>query len=123
MKVKSSKARKAISIGKGLIDVANVREIERMATDHASWGPRGRYKKWFLALALCGEAGELANKFKKDWRGDKGDRRAKAEEELCDVFAYTMMLSKVMGFDIYSRTLAKLRAVEQHPEYKRLSRK
>ena len=53
-------------------------------------------KKWrvysqedchFLTLSLCGEVGELANRIKKDWRGDIpiNEQRKEIEEEMADV--------------------------------------
>jgi hypothetical protein len=52
--------------------------------------------KRFLALALYGEAGEVANLIKKKWRGDKfPDTYYKAllREELGDVYAYLKLLA------------------------------
>ncbi len=49
----------------------------------------------FLALALAGEAGELANVVKKDWRGS--DIEYFSEEvldELADIFIYACLLLK-----------------------------
>ena len=50
----------------------------------------------FLALALAGEAGELANFVKKRWRDGEGhdeDLRL----ECADVLAYTMILADALG--------------------------
>lgn len=50
---------------------------------HAQWSPVDKQEQVrFMALALCGEVGELANLVKKDWRGDSGDRRDQIKEEL-----------------------------------------
>lgn len=50
----------------------------------------------FLSLALCGEAGELANYIKKRWRdGTINDLPIKLE--IADVVAYAMMLAHEMG--------------------------
>jgi NTP pyrophosphatase (non-canonical NTP hydrolase) len=47
----------------------------------------------FLALALCGEVGELANIVKKDWRGDAVEGLlGKIEDEAGDVYAYLSLL-------------------------------
>ena len=51
----------------------------------------------FNALAMCGEAGEVANVIKKGWRGDelkKNDLR----DELGDVFSYWTHLVTCAGF-------------------------
>jgi len=53
----------------------------------------------FLALAMVGEAGEVANFVKKQWRGDRVDRE-KLKDELSDVFAYWATLIRVAGFDV-----------------------
>lgn len=51
----------------------------------------------YNALAMCGEAGEVANEIKKDWRGD-GLARLKLRDELGDVFAYWSHLVRCSGF-------------------------
>lgn len=53
----------------------------------------------FLALALCGEAGELANFIKKEWRGDTIDQ-AKIYKEMVDVYNYLMHLADIYGIDL-----------------------
>lgn len=80
-------------------------------------------KKWqpgtdedirFLALALAGEAGELANLIKKDWRGDLIDWR-KVNDKIADIRVYLELLSWAAGgltTDDYVRdyALPKIRA-------------
>jgi NTP pyrophosphatase (non-canonical NTP hydrolase) len=51
----------------------------------------------FLALALCGEAGELANMIKKRWR-DGADLTEEIKDEIADVRIYLELLAKC--FDI-----------------------
>jgi len=51
----------------------------------------------FLALALCGEAGELANMIKKRWR-DGVDLTEEIKEEIADIRVYLELLAK--RFDI-----------------------
>lgn len=57
-------------------------------------------RRYFFALELCGEAGELANVLKKQWRGDTSDSfqdfTAKAKEELTDVVTVALMLSALL---------------------------
>lgn len=56
---------------------------------------------YFMSLALCGEAGELANKLKKHWRGD-GPHDIRSEdikEELVDVFNYVIILASLLGVE------------------------
>lgn len=50
--------------------------------------------KRFLALALFGECGEVANLIKKKWRGDDiPDFDAKLREELGDTYAYLILFA------------------------------
>jgi NTP pyrophosphatase (non-canonical NTP hydrolase) len=52
----------------------------------------------FLALALCGEAGELANMIKKRWR-DGVDLSKEIREELADIQIYLELLAKCFGIE------------------------
>jgi NTP pyrophosphatase (non-canonical NTP hydrolase) len=56
----------------------------------------------FLALALCGEAGELANMIKKRWR-DGVDLSDEIREEIADCRVYLELLAK--RFDIEGEKL------------------
>jgi NTP pyrophosphatase (non-canonical NTP hydrolase) len=57
--------------------------------------------KRFLALALFGECGEVANLIKKKWRGDNiPDFDAKLREELGDVYAYLILFSMAYRIDL-----------------------
>jgi NTP pyrophosphatase (non-canonical NTP hydrolase) len=74
----------------------------------------------FLTLALCGEAGELANIVKKDWRGDSGDREEALKEEMADVGNYLFFLAKELGMDMLNFIQSmtdKMCEVEQRPEF------
>lgn len=64
----------------------------------------------FLALALCGEAGELANLIKKCWRGDRSLRNAEVDlaEELADVRIYLELLASMLKIDLDAAVCAKL---------------
>jgi len=53
----------------------------------------------FLALAICGEAGELANLMKKKWQGDHLDRQH-LKDEIADVRIYLEHLAHHLGIDI-----------------------
>ncbi len=58
----------------------------------------------YLALALCGEAGEFANKVKKvlrdkDSQFEESDKRALALE-LGDVMWYAANIAHVLGYDL-----------------------
>lgn len=52
----------------------------------------------FLALALCGEAGELANMIKKRWR-DGADLTEEIRDEIADIRIYLELLAKCFGIE------------------------
>jgi NTP pyrophosphatase (non-canonical NTP hydrolase) len=52
----------------------------------------------FLALALCGEAGELANMIKKRWR-DRADLSEEIRDEIADIRVYLELLAKCFGIE------------------------
>ena len=52
----------------------------------------------FLALALCGEAGELANMIKKRWR-DGADLSEQIRDEIADIRVYLELLAKCFGIE------------------------
>lgn len=60
--------------------------------------PSNAHNVRFLSLALCGEAGELANIVKKEWRGD-GQLGQAALDEVADVITYAMILYSALGGD------------------------
>ena len=52
----------------------------------------------FLALALCGEAGELANFIKKRWR-DGATFDEEIRDEIADIRVYLELLAKCFGIE------------------------
>lgn len=52
----------------------------------------------FLALALCGEAGELANMIKKRWR-DEAWLEDEIRDEIADIRVYLELLAKCFGIE------------------------
>lgn len=66
----------------------------------------------FLALALCGEAGELANLMKKEWRGDFIPQQEIADE-MADIRIYLEHLAWMMGVDLDNACQNKLIVVQQ----------
>jgi NTP pyrophosphatase (non-canonical NTP hydrolase) len=71
----------------------------------------------FLALGLCGEAGELANMIKKRWR-DGADFTEEIRDEIADVRMYLELLAKCFGIEgvkLDERVQQKLqKVVEKH---------
>lgn len=65
-------------------------ELGSRLQQHLRWGNlEGEERLRFLALALAGEAGELCDVIKKQWR-DGHDRRDLLVDELADVANYTL---------------------------------
>lgn len=69
----------------------------------------------FLALAMVGEAGEVANEIKKDWRGDDVpvDRIA---TEIGDTLVYLMLLRRALGVSEERCLDLVLQKLESRPE-------
>lgn len=65
----------------------------------------------YLALALCGEAGEVANVIKKVIRGDVSyeEQREHVIEEVTDVLIYILKFAYQMNFDLESAYLDKMK--------------
>lgn len=71
----------------------------------------------FLALAICGEAGELANMIKKRWR-DGVDLSEEVRDEIADIRVYLELIAKcfnIEGSKLDARVEQKLlKVVEKH---------
>jgi NTP pyrophosphatase (non-canonical NTP hydrolase) len=66
----------------------------------------------FLALAICGEAGELANLVKKAWRGDEIDRE-QLQSEIADIRIYLEHISRHLDIDLDKACEEKLEDVHK----------
>lgn len=78
--------------------------------------------KRFLALALCGEVGELANLIKKEWRGDSDPEFSrKVADELGDIYAYLRLIALAYNLDldevIENITIPKIKARWGKPNF------
>ena len=76
----------------------------------------------FVALSLAGEAGEVANLVKKDWRGDPRTDGSDPGRSLCDaklateldnVFAYWAVLCRVSGLRLVDVMLSAVASAER----------
>ena len=67
----------------------------------------------FVALALCGEAGELANLVKKEWRGDEGATTTSQaiREELADIMIYASLLAGFLNAALPAEVERKVKIV------------
>jgi NTP pyrophosphatase (non-canonical NTP hydrolase) len=99
----------------------NLFDLHEKMTAHL-FPPYTNHDERFLALALCGEAGELANMVKKRWRDD-ADLSEEIRDEIADVRIYLELLAKCFGIEgekLDQRVEQKLaKVVEKHK--KRLS--
>ncbi len=89
-------------------------EFQRMALKtRKEWGsPEGIEDVVYLALAINGEAGELAEVVKKTWRDGKELDREKIVDELGDILWYVAVLSHTLGVrlsEVMERNVEKLR--------------
>ena len=66
----------------------------------------------FLGLAICGEAGELANLLKKKWRGDSVDA-AQLRDEIADIRIYLEHIARHLHIDIDEACSQKLDVVAE----------
>lgn len=93
------------------------KEHMEVCPDWAPPDPRGT----FLSLAMAGEAGELANMFKKEWRDGAGIVPVeKITAELFDIGAYAFMLSFHLNVDFVAGVEKALLDFEQRPKYQSL---
>jgi NTP pyrophosphatase (non-canonical NTP hydrolase) len=94
----------------------NLYEIHERMTRHL-FPSYSNEDERFLALALCGEAGELANMIKKRWR-DGADLTEEIRDEIADIRVYLELIAKrfdIEGDKLDARVVAKLeKVVEKH---------
>lgn len=103
-----------------MLSIDTMAELSRIHRD--SFHERGLIEPWsledirFLSLSLCGEAGELANIVKKEWRGDKVEspyHNRKLHEEVADCAAYVALLACALGINLDEIISRKLPAIRE----------
>jgi len=77
----------------------------------------------FLALSLCGEAGELANWIKKKWRGDKDIPMSEIHKELADINIFLNCIAKFLNCDLDKACEEKIIEVEGRLESRKKKEK
>jgi len=79
--------------------------VQQCMQDSEDWFPDQAKSVPFLALALCGEAGEFANMVKKMVRSGRTDSDLSGEERLAirleaiDIFIYLCNIFGILGMD------------------------
>src|SRR5271155_1414682 len=71
----------------------------------------------FLALAICGEAGELANLVKKMWRGDVVDSN-QIRDEIADIRIYLEHIARHLHINLDQACENKLEVVAERLDAK-----
>ncbi|MBZ0171882.1 MAG: hypothetical protein K8E66_05835, partial [Phycisphaerales bacterium] len=98
--------------------VMNLYELHEKMTGHL-FPAYSSTDERFLALALCGEVGELANMIKKR-RRDGADLSEEIRDEIADIRVYLELLAKcfdIEGHKLDERVVKKLAEVtEKHKE-------
>lgn len=94
----------------------NIYELHEKMTGHL-FPAYSNTDERFLALAICGEAGELANYIKKRWR-DGADLTEEIRDEIADIRVYLELIAKCFGVEgdkLDARVEQKLlKVVEKH---------
>lgn len=94
----------------------NIYELHTKMTSHL-FPTFSNTDERFLALALCGEVGELANMIKKRWRDD-ADLTEEIRDEIADIRVYLELIAKcfdIEGDKLDQRVQTKLaKVVEKH---------
>ena len=75
----------------------NIYELHKKMTSHL-FPSYSNEDERFLTLALCGEAGELANYIKKRWR-DNADFSEEIKDEIADIRVYLELLAKCFNIE------------------------
>jgi NTP pyrophosphatase (non-canonical NTP hydrolase) len=70
----------------------------------------------YCSLALCGEAGELANFVKKEWRGDKV-LTVDVMKELADVYVYALFMADSLGHSLEECVALKIEELRNRYEH------
>lgn len=97
--------------------MTEINEYQNKATETAVYGQKDPIG--YCILGLTGEAGELANKYKKVLRGDKeltDSFRNDMIKELGDVQWYVAMLAKELGYSLQEVCNINIAKLQQRRE-------
>ena len=87
---------------------------------HHKWGPQEHTEKTrFIVLAICGEAGELANLVKKQWRDCTPHQIKKIKKEMAVIGNYLNVLADHLGVDLQAEMLKKMVEVSKRKTFKK----
>lgn len=107
------------SSGSGLIPSELYHLGKEAHEDSRRWFPKTSESVAFTVLALCGEAGEVANLIKKIERGSLQWTDAKVRYDLnmevADVFTYLILLAGQLGVDLIK--LYELKRIENERRF------
>ena len=67
----------------------------------------------FFALELCGEAGELANLEKKEWKGSAAPSGAEYADEAADVLIAVLNYANERGIDLAQAVREKMAEIDR----------
>lgn len=102
---------------------ARIDRLEERILEYRQWSTMETIR--FLALSLCGEAGELANEIKKEWRADgfhnwdqqrTQDGRKKIADEIADCQMLIYRLAANMNIDIDTACDNKIDELDQRSD-------
>lgn len=90
--------------------------VDNYFAETKGWDKNERIR--FLSLAICGEAGELANFVKKDWRGTAVlDLRQHVRMEIADIAIYLHELARNLDTTIDACCEEKVIELKTRHEY------
>ncbi len=81
-----------------------------------TWIINGEYDFIRTILGLCGETGEIADKLKKHYRGDKKVTREEIEKELGDVLYYVARIADYYHLNLEDVAINNIKKLQDRKE-------